>query len=502
MNLVPMNPWTHAHFLDVGQIRELESNLARTSPEALMALAGQAVARLARAVAPHARRAWVACGPGNNGGDGLEAAIELKSAGMEVRVSLMADLDRMPPDAARALSRAHAAGVVIDTSVPDQWLAQLENTDLCIDALLGLGTNRAATGSVLRAIELLNNNGAPTLSVDVPSGLDPRTGRSHGGACVHARYTLTLLALKPGLLTGQGRDVCGQLWLAPLGANVRQQPCAGFTGPPADLPARAHASPKGMHGDVAVIGGGKGMTGASLLSGESALMAGAGRLFWCPLSLTDPMAAWSSNLMLRDWQSLDLQRMTVVCGCGGGSEILQVLPDVIRRSHRLVLDADALNAIAADPRLQTLVRARTPLTTVLTPHPLEAARLMGVEVDTIESDRLQAVRDLSLLMGACTVVLKGSGTLVAQGGERVYVNSTGNARLAVAGTGDVLAGLTGARMTQHADSFSASCAAVWEHGLIADRWPTDKSLSASSMVEQLQSPPARRCNSAVSPSGF
>jgi hydroxyethylthiazole kinase-like uncharacterized protein yjeF len=490
MNLLPIDALTRAHILDTGQIRELEKDLAARSEKALMILAGQAVAQMARAVSPYSRRAWVACGPGNNGGDGLEAAIALKSAGMEVLVSLMADPDRMPADAANALNRARAAGVEINDSLPGSWLDQLCETDLCIDALLGLGMNRAATGTLLKSIELLNQSRAAILSVDLPSGLDPQTGRCHSH-CVLARHTLTLLALKPGLLTAQGRDVCGQIWLAPLGARLEQEPCAGFTGPPVELPVRAHASHKGMHGNVAVIGGGKGMSGASILAGQSALQAGAGRLFWCPLSLIEPLPAWPADFMMRDWQSLDLQHMSVVCGCGGGPEISHVLPEVIRHSLQLVLDADALNAIAADPGLQALLSQRAQHATLLTPHPLEAAKLLGVDTRTVEADRLQAARELSLRMGGCAVALKGSGTLVARGRDRLYINPTGNARLAVAGTGDVLAGLSGARMTQYPDSFSAGCAAVWEHGRIADLWPEDRSLSASAMVQHLKSPPSR-----------
>jgi hydroxyethylthiazole kinase-like uncharacterized protein yjeF len=188
--------------------------------------------------------------------------------------------------------------------------------------------------------------------------------------------------------------------------------------------------------------------------------------------------------MLRDAEALDLRTATVVCGCGGGDAIAALLPRVLTASPRLVLDADALNAIALDATLQSSLRERATLgaVTVLTPHPLEAARLLGSDAATIQSDRLGAVRALASRFEA-VVVLKGSGSVIAgPGGVLPRINPTGNARLATAGTGDVLAGMIGAALASGRPPFDAACEAVWRHGDLADRWPADRSLTAGDLA--------------------
>ncbi|MEJ8847381.1 NAD(P)H-hydrate dehydratase [Variovorax rhizosphaerae] len=473
---------TVADLFDVAGTRSLEHAAAATlPPHTLMQRAGLAVARLAMALAPHARTVWIACGPGNNGGDGLEAAAQLKQRGFAPVVTWLGDADRAPPDARASLERARAAGVVFDASPPAAW-------DLAIDALLGIGASRPPDGVMAQWLRSMNAGAAPVLSVDVPSGLDADTGRvsadlmpsRHQGG---RRFCLSLLTLKPGLFTAQGRDAAGEVWLDDLGCESSAATPAGRLAGTPPPRARWHASHKGSYGDVAVIGGAPGMAGAALLAASAALHAGAGRVFAGLLDGRAALDASQPELMLRDAASLDLAQMTTVMGCGGGTAVRALLPRVLSTAHRLVIDADALNAIAFDPALQVLLesRGRRGQQTVLTPHPLEAARLLDVDTSAVQADRIGAAQRLANRFGS-TVVLKGSGTVIAAPGERPSINLTGNARLASAGTGDVLAGMVGAALASGLPSLAAAREAVWLHGHRADRWPADTPLTAGALA--------------------
>ncbi len=479
---------------------------ANLPPHTLMARAGLSVARLARALQPHARSIWVACGPGNNGGDGLVAAAHLhrwaRSTGSGARVvathgSAGAGAARpLPPDARDALEAARAAGVEIRPDPPSQF-------DLAIDAVLGIGVDRPISGALAPWLALLRGTPAPVLCVDLPSGLDAETGalqplpedpaRTALGDA-GPRHTLSLLTLKPGLFTADGRDAAGDIWMDGLQVQLPEavSPMAWLharTPPSAGAPGRPHASHKGIFGDVAVVGGqdirasGEGMTGAALLAARASLHAGAGRVVVGLLGaragsgLThDPIAP---ELMLRTPQRLlasDLpDRATLVCGCGGGEAVADILPAVLTRSPRLVLDADALNAIARDSALQAMLagRADRGWTTVLTPHPLEAARLLGTRTADVMKDRLRSARQLADRFGAICV-LKGSGTVLAEPGQVPLINGSGNGRLATAGTGDVLAGMIGAALAAppapSGRVLDRVANAVFQHGWLADHW--------------------------------
>ena len=451
-----------------------QAHASHLPPHALMQRAGLAVARLTLALAPHARTVWLACGPGNNGGDGFEAALHLRSWGKNAIVTWSGDEGRLPADARAALHRARAADVRVAPQVPAEW-------DLAIDAMLGLGAARPLEGRLAEWGALMATSARPVLAVDLPSGLDADTG---GGRPTRASHTLSLLTLKPGLFTAGGRDAAGEVWFDDRGiAEPVARPTAWLGGPPA-VRARLHASHKGSYGDVAVIGGAPGMGGAALLAATAALHGGAGRVFAC---LLDPDApgcdAAEPGLMLRRWKSLDLSAMSVACGCGGGDAVREVLPRVLATARALVLDADALNAIAADTQLQSLLkaRARRLRPTVLTPHPLEAGRLLGWGTEQVQADRLAASGELVQRLG-CVVVLKGSGTVVAAPERAPRLNPTGNARLATAGTGDVLAGLVASHLAAMPDAFDAAADAVYEHGRLADAWPANQALTASALA--------------------
>ncbi len=229
---------------------------------------------------------------------------------------------------------------------------------------------------------------------------------------------------------------------------------------------------------------GMGMTGAAVLAATAAVHAGAGRVI---LSLLSGQATDCAppDLMQREWQSLDLENLHVVCGCGGGQAVQPIMPSVLQRSAQLVLDADGLNAIAQDEILQYWLKKRGDgQPTVITPHPLEAARLLNITTAQVQNDRLKAAQDL-VNHFHCTVVLKGSGTVIAAPGQTPRINTSGNGRLATGGTGDVLAGLIGTRMAQGLSAFDAACSAVAQHGQVANDWPEGQTLTASELARHL-----------------
>ncbi|HUP10088.1 MAG TPA: NAD(P)H-hydrate dehydratase [Caldimonas sp.] len=459
--------------------RAVESRaLASLPAHTLMRRAGLATARLGLAIAPHARRVWIACGPGNNGGDGIEAALHLQRLGRHVSISFLGDAGRLPDDARDAHDRARAAGLAFDASPP-----VLDAHDLAIDALLGVGATRAPEGALAQAVRLLNALPCPVLAIDVPTGLHADTGCALGPDAVTARHTLTLLTVKPGLYTAEGRDRAGTVWLDALGVDVDEPPTAWLHGvAPCAEPVRPHTGHKGRYGDVAVVGGAPGMTGAALLAGRAAHAAGAGRVYVeCVGSVPEralDLDVQRPELMFRvGWSAGEraaLRAATVVCGCGGGSAIGSALARLLPLAGRLVLDADALNAIAHDEALRGMLdrRGQTGAATVLTPHPLEAARLLGATTASVQADRLHAARELAERHHAI-VVLKGSGSVTAAPGRVPFVNATGHGGLASAGTGDVLAGWIAGRWSASGASsdveplHSLVALCVAEHGAAA-----------------------------------
>ena len=492
----------------VAATRELERHAAAAlPPHTLMQRAGLSVARLALALAPHAQRIWIACGPGNNGGDGFEAAMHLHRWGKTVVLTWTgpsAGKTSLPPDAHASRERAVAAGVPMAEQPPGDF-------DFCIDALLGIGgalnPDHPGTALMLAWLAHMQASGMPRLAVDIPTGLNADTGSATNLIAARAHstrstttFTLSLLTLKTGLFTASGKDWAGQVWFDDLGTREGQPSAPSRTDAwllgadqalQSPRSANAHASHKGSFGDVAVLGGESTaqshMAGAALLAARAALHAGAGRvlvaLLGNPAITVDPQ---QPELMFRAPEALDLAQQVAVCGCGGGDAVKAVLARVLSTARRLVLDADALNAIAGDTQFQTQLAARQGrgYSTVLTPHPLEAARLAGTTAAAVQSDRLASVRQLAERF-QCVVVLKGSGTVIAAPGRSSAINSTGNALLATAGTGDVLAGIVGARLAEGLNAFEAACHAVFAHGRLADDWAagdTGRILTASTLA--------------------
>jgi hydroxyethylthiazole kinase-like uncharacterized protein yjeF len=476
-----IHPGTAQPLFGIASTRQVEE-VARASLPAhtLMQRAGLAVAKLALAITPHAQRIWIVCGPGNNGGDGLEAAMHLRNWGKVPIVTWLGKPGLAPMDAAASYRRAMLAGVTFSQRAP-------ADIQLCIDALLGIGAStHEPHGETADSISQINDSGVPILAVDVPTGLDADTGTTTQ-LHVKASHTLSLLTLKPGLFTAHGRDACGSIWLDDLQVVQDElqgiQPSAMLLGQPA-LTFRAYASHKGTFGDVAVLGGAPGMTGAALLAARAALHAGAGRVF---VGLLDggslSVDIYQPELMFRPIDTLDFDAMAVVCGCGGGAAVGPILNQVLLSSAPVVIDADAINLISNNAALQTLLKSRASRAaeTVLTPHPLEAARLLGCTAAQVQQDRLAAATRLAQRF-ACAVILKGSGTVIATPNQTPAINPTGNAWLATAGTGDVLAGMVGAKLAAGSPAFQAACEAAYQHGQIADSWPATCVLTASRLA--------------------
>lgn len=432
---------------DVAASRRIETRALAHSPD-LMARAGLAVAKLALALRRGEGPVWVVCGLGNNGGDGRIAAQRLAEAGVAVHVG-------------------HAAP---------------QRPCLVIDALLGLGLNRAPAADLLATIDAMQNCGAPVLAVDLPSGLLADTGQPAGERAVRADHTLVLLTLKPGLFTGEGRAHAGRIWFDDLGITPDEAATADLLGP-APEPARSPTSHKGSHGQVLVVGGAPGMQGAARLAARAALACGAGRVYLDLLGQPAGEPADPGRPELMRGSLVELPQAVGVIGCGASAAITATLPDLLQQLPRLVLDADALNAIASDTALQGLLRARPARSTLLTPHPLEAARLLGCDTARLQADRLAAARELAERC-ACTVVLKGSGSVIASPGERPALCASGGPALATAGSGDVLAGWLGGLWAQQPSvaPHHIACAGVDMHGRAGEAAGV---LRAGDLIERL-----------------
>jgi hydroxyethylthiazole kinase-like uncharacterized protein yjeF len=459
----------------VTQIREIElAALASLPPGTLMQRAGQTAAQRALELLalPRANPVLVLAGPGNNGGDALEAAYLLSVAGVDVTVILQAAPSTQPLDARQVLERARSSAVKFTDD-----LAALVKLPwaLVIDGLFGIGLTRPLSGQMRELVTFANSLPCPVLALDVPSGLNADTGTIVGpeGVAIRASHTLTFIADKPGLHTCDGRDYGGQISVAALDidANLFPESRLHLNAPSlfaAALQPRAHNSHKGSFGDVIVIGGAKGMQGAALLAARAALYCGAGRVFVGFIDAAPSYDSTQPELMCRHANDLDFSAGTVVIGPGAGTtqHAAALLSRALASASLLVIDADALNLLAADQGLQHQL-ARRNAASLLTPHPLEAARLLAISAKEVQADRLSAAVKLARTFNA-HVILKGSGTVLASADGAVAINPTGNPGLATAGTGDVLAGVCSSLLAQQVPAKQAALASVWLHGRAAD----------------------------------
>jgi len=474
-----------AHALySVAEIRAIEHAALAALPEfTLMQRAGAAAAGFALEIlgaAAPAQPVLVLAGPGNNGGDALQAAALLADAGVAVSIVQFGNDELRSADGRRALAEANARNLAIlppeafaQTVVSRQWA-------LVIDGLFGIGLARAIAEPQRAAIAAINVLPCPILALDVPSGLDADTGNIVGdaGIAVRATHTITFIGDKPGLHTCDGRDYAGAVRVASLdiAADLFPPPsaqlnaCALFDD---RLLPRRQNSHKGSYGDVLVVGGAPGMSGAVILAARAAAKCGAGRVFAAFLGEPPAYDSAQPELMCRRAAEVDLDSGTLVVGPGlGRSDAAHVLLQrALAAPSPLLLDADALNLVAAEPALQRALASR-PTPALLTPHPLEAARLLGADAARVQSDRIGAARSIASRLRA-VVVLKGSGTVIAQPSGAIAINPTGNPALATAGTGDVLAGVGGALLAQSWAPWEAALGATWLHGRAADLLVSD-----------------------------
>ncbi|MEO7744534.1 MAG: NAD(P)H-hydrate dehydratase [Usitatibacter sp.] len=463
-----------APILTPGELRAVEAGAAGRTPT-LMELAGQAVAGAARRHATDSGAPiLVAVGPGNNGGDGWVAAECLRAAFSRVLVLDMAGTSPKAVEARAAQARFVAGG----GEIVREWPASLRPA-LVVDGLLGIGLARDVDARMAVEIERINAAHVPVLSIDIPSGLDAQTGRARGRA-VHANATITFIAYKPGLLTGDGPDYCGAIECDDLGARDSVLAAAhGELLTPGDvrgwLGPRKRTAHKGNHGCLAVIGGSRGMTGAALLAARVGLVCGAGKVRVGLLSPDAPALDGAYPELMLGAVDDAMKADVIVAGPGAGQSPSaasvsmferSVLPALLALAKPLVLDADALNALAYNDGLRDALLTRT-AATILTPHPAEAARLLGVQTTQVQSDRLAAALELADRHHV-HVVLKGAGSICAFPGGRWSINTTGNPGLASAGTGDVLAGMIGALLCQGLSAEHALQYAVCLHGAAAD----------------------------------
>jgi len=451
-------------------IRKLEE-LAAPAAGHLMERAGAAAAEYARSLCGDtAKSILVLAGPGNNGGDAFEVAARLKHWFFRVSAVFSGERDKLPKDALAALGKWETAGGTLLREIPGE-----SRFDLAVDGLFGAGLARPLAGAHGALVQKLNALGVPILALDVPSGIDADTGAIMGSA-VRASHTITFIAYKPGLLTLDGPDHCGELKLDTLGLDP-----AGLLEPEgmllaADILDRAIAPRrrnfhKGQAGSVGVLGGAAGMVGAAVIAGRAALKCGAGRVYLGLLTARPPYIDDAQpELMLRKPAAvLEKELVDVLVagpGMGNADPARKLLRAALAARVPVVLDADALNAIAGSRTLAASLAKRN-AATIMTPHPAEAGRLLGTTTAAAQADRVASARAIARRYRSL-VVLKGNGSVIAAPDGKFWINSSGNPGMASAGMGDALAGMIAALVAQGAEPLQALLAGVYLHGAAAD----------------------------------
>lgn len=432
----------------------------------LMENAGRAVAEeIVRRYG--ARPALIACGPGNNGGDGFVVARHLKAWGWDVRVGLLGAPTKLAGNAAAMAAKWD--GPV--GSLPDGPTPQHGNIGLIVDALFGAGISRVFPAALAEAI---NGRGVPVVAVDVPSGLDGGTGFPRG-ASIKADLTVTFFRKKPGHVLMPGRSLCGETVVADIGipASVLEKigPTLVENSAPV-LPQPAPSGHKYERGHAVVVSGGPLNTGAARLAATAALRLGAGVV---TLSGTrDALMVHAAHVTAVMLSDLDLplllrdKRKNAICigpAAGIGGETRTNVQTVLASGAAAVLDADALTSFADNPA--AIFRAISGGAVVMTPHEGEFCRLFKDLAAEVESKHERA-RAAAKRSGA-VVVLKGSDTVIAAPDGRAAINTNAPPSLATAGSGDVLAGMITGLLAQGMGGYEAACAAVWLHGEAANR---------------------------------
>lgn len=465
MSDLPVELYTAAQVRELDRLAIEEQGIPsltlmeRAGADALDALTGRY---------PGAMNLVVLCGGGNNAGDGYVLARLARQAGLEVRVIALVEPGRLKGDAAASAQKYLQTGSV-------ETALALEGADIIVDALLGSGLNRPVEGSFAEAIELINAASVTVFALDIPSGLNADTGVCLGSA-VRADATITFIGLKRGLFTAEGPEFCGEILFSDLGTPAGIHVAVGaevrltrHEEIMRNLPPRPRHAHKGRYGHVLVIGGDYGYQGAAILAGSAAARAGAGLVTVATrpeharnIPLFRPELMTAAVTVARDLDAL-LDRVSVVAigpGLGQSDWAISLLAKVLQTRLPLVVDADALNLLALEP----LRRENW----VLTPHPGEAARLLGITSSEVQTNRFAAVMTLRDRFSG-TVALKGAGSLVAGATGPVRLNRTGNPGMAGGGMGDVLTGLIAGLVAQGMEPGVATVAGVYLHGHAADQ---------------------------------
>ena len=458
--------------LTADELQNLEMRAAnQLGADTLMKRAGAAAAELIMKRLEDAgveqRRVTLLVGPGNNGGDALACACELREKGAVVNVVLPGG---RRPTSALALAQLERWTQAGGTTYDDPYMT--EKADCVVDGLFGTGLAKPITGDYLDAVLWFNERQALKVSLDIPSGLNPITGHWTGSypGC-SADVTITFLCVNSGLYMCEGADAAGEIVLNELDVSVPLSPLSvtGTDEFPRVLRPRVKNSHKGDYGSVAVIGGTDGMIGASILAARAALISGAGRVtLECRAEHAPHVDMVYPEIMFatKPVNLEDFDAIVLGCGLGTSAEAKARVIEALNCQKPLILDADALNIIAADIKLQDMVLARR-APSVLTPHPGEAARLLRRDTAGVPAARVAACRELAVQTGAI-VVLKGAGTVISMRSSRTWINPTGSPMLATGGSGDVLAGMIGAMFAQGYDMVESVLAAVYFHGLSAE----------------------------------
>lgn len=454
----------------------------------LMRRAGAAAFAVLRERWPEARFISVLCGGGNNGGDGYVVARLAHEAGLDVRVYPLAALDRCRGDALAAYQDYRAAGGDVLGFVPQHF----EHAQVLVDGLLGTGIDRDVDGLYAEVIRAANHFSGRILALDIPSGLHADTG-SVLGTAIRADATVSFIGLKRGLFTGEGREYAGEVIFHDLDTPPSARRCVPASARllgryPCGLPRRPRHAHKGQYGHVLAVGGDQGYGGAIRLAAEAAARVGAGLVSIATrnehaalLNLSRPELMCHGVADRAAIQALLERASVVVVGPGlGRTEWAGMLLDAVLASGLpAVVDADALNLLAQRPERREHW--------ILTPHPGEAARLLGISTAAIQRDRFAAVQELQRRYGG-VVVLKGSGSLICGGDGMPWVSAAGNPGMASGGMGDVLAGVIGGLMAQRLDFGEAAAFGVRLHGAAGDEAAQsgERGLLAGDLMEPLR----------------
>jgi hydroxyethylthiazole kinase-like uncharacterized protein yjeF len=497
----PDRPWRVLTAEEMGRADRAAAERLGLQVRLLMELAGRSVAQFLLRHYPEGPF-WVFCGRGHNGGDGLVAARYLAQAGRRVHVVLMLEPGMLSEEVRAAWERLLIADGSWSWSLwPD--VGPVEPAAVIVDALLGTGIRRPVSGPIRGAIGWMNRSGRPVVAVDIPSGLDADTGAELGLA-VQARDTVTMAFPKCGLLLDEGRYRAGNIWVADIGIPDRlavyAQTFAATTSWVSTLwPRRPPGAHKYRAGRLFVLAGSPGLSGAPVLAAQAAARLGAGAVvLGVPASLEPTLATKTREVMTRALPETETGTVSATAlgtvraelarsragligpGLGRHPQTIALLEQVFgeHRNYPLVIDADGLFALAERPHLLK----GPPRPWILTPHAGEFARLTGLDPEQVRRGRVELARHWARRWGV-VLVLKGMPSVVGTPTGRVWINPTGDERLATAGTGDVLAGLIAGLLVQGLDPEHAAVAALFVGGRAAERGP--QNLVAGDIIEHL-----------------